>query len=99
MYCGRRYFKVPQRALSVSGGRGSELDVERDGVAVRDPQPIPEEFLRDHLEDVRVMGPDGKDHGTVDALRLGAEHLRPAKRPARGLESVDRDPLLPDEQD
>src|SRR5947209_10976005 len=60
----------------------SEAHEEFDDVAVLQPEGAAEEMLRDHFEDVRVVGADRHDHGAVHKADRRQETLRaPNVRP------------------
>src|SRR5438128_7399407 len=70
----------------------SEAHEELDDVAVLQPEGAAEEMLRDHLDDVRVVGADRHDHGAVHQANRRQETLRAPERAATRLESGDLDP-------
>src|SRR5256886_9875761 len=49
-------------------------------------------MLRDHLEDLCMVGTDRHDHGAVHMARGRQETLRSAERPAARLEACNLDP-------
>src|SRR3989441_10537921 len=70
----------------------SEAHEELDDVAVLQPEGSAEEMLRDHLEDVGVVGADRHDHGAVHQANRRQETLRAPERASARLESGDLDP-------
>src|SRR2546427_5733187 len=70
----------------------SEAHEEFDDVAVLQPEGAAEEMLRDHFEDVRVVGADRHDHGAVHKADRRQEALRAPERASARLESGDLDP-------
>src|SRR5256712_8863282 len=70
----------------------SEAHEELDDVAVLQPEGAAEEMLRDHLEDVGVVGADRHDHGAVHQANRRQETLRAPERASARFESGDLDP-------
>src|SRR2546426_4766708 len=70
----------------------SEAREEFDDVAVLQPEGAAEEMLRDHFEDVRVVGADRHDHGAVHKTDRRQETLRAPERASARFESGDLDP-------
>src|SRR2546425_10604203 len=70
----------------------SEAHEEFDDVAVLQPEGAAEEMLRDHFEDVRVVGADRHDHGAVHEADRRQETLRAPERASARFESGDLDP-------
>src|SRR5256712_10519208 len=70
----------------------SEAHEEFDDVAVLQPEGAAEEMLRDHFEDVRVVGADRHDHDAVHEADRRQESLRAPERASARFESGDLEP-------
>src|SRR5437867_3833528 len=70
----------------------SEAHQEFDDVPVLQPEGAAEEMLRDHFEDVRVVGADRHDDGAVHEADRREETLRAPERASARLESGDLNP-------